>query len=181
MNIKRFITTSLIAMSVSGTAALAQSDHESHERLWQTLHLIGVTPLLNDKVRCAGQDVDGSYNSKTGMLVICQDDSYAGGPQSDWTENDYDTLRHESHHVLQDCNDGRLGDGMLSDLFKGADEWEQFVTRGLTLDQIKSIVQSYTENGANEKVIAHELEAFSAANSVDADTIANKLVEFCSL
>ena len=181
MNIKRFITTSLIAMSVSVTPALAQPNHESHERLWSTLQLIGINTVLNHKHRCAGKDIDGSYNSRARVLVICQDGSYAGGPQSDWTENDYDTLRHEAHHVLQDCNNGELGDGLLGDLFEDADEWEQFVTNGLTTDQIKSIVKSYTESGAGPKVIAHELEAFSASNSVDASTIANKLVEFCSL
>ena len=43
------------------------------------------------------------YNS----IMICQDDRIETSDQEvEWTENDYDTLRHEAHHVVQDCMKG---------------------------------------------------------------------------
>ena len=43
------------------------------------------------------------------LMVICQENRIPGVREmTSWTEEDLDTLRHESHHLVQDC---RGGDG----------------------------------------------------------------------
>ena len=77
----------------------------------------GVTILLNDpqfvKMVC------GMYSPTHRVLVVCQDDRYPiSTKEIEWTPNDYDTLRHESHHVLQDCLDG-INNSTIVLLFEG--------------------------------------------------------------
>ena len=98
--------------------------------------------------------------------------------QERWKAEDLDTLRHESHHVVQDCVAGDIADGSLSTLFDDPDEWKEFVSSGLSETAIRGIIEAYS-TGDNNGLVARELEAFSVASSVDADTIAVKVLEAC--
>ena len=69
--------------------------------------------------------------------------------------NDYDTLRHESHHVIQDCLDG-IDNSTLVVLFEG-DKLKEFVTNSLSQKQINRIIK-HTRSMRNEKEIKIELD-----------------------
>ena len=177
MNIKTFIATLVLGVSTIAPVH-AQNNHDDHRRLWNTLQSIGITTILNEPTQCNDQ-VSGAYGSSAGILIVCQDNSKSAYSVSEWTQNDYDTLRHEAHHVVQDCADNRIGDNNLVPLFSG-EELEEFVSNVLTDEQVDRIVKEYRSYGVSDDVVIAEIEAFAVARSVSADAIANKLIEFCS-
>ena len=84
----------------------------------------------------------GMYSPTHQMMIICQDDRYPiSTREMTWTPNDYDTLRHESHHVIQDCLDG-IDNSTLVLLFEG-DKLKEFVTNSLSQKQINRIIKTY--------------------------------------
>ena len=50
-------------------------------------------------------------------MVICQERASANGQQVAWTAEDYDTLRHEAQHLIQDCVDKKQN-GQLHPVYK---------------------------------------------------------------
>jgi len=105
-------------------------------------------------------------------MVICQDNRREEGVEVQWTDNDLDTLRHEAHHMIQDCAAGGIGDGKMSLML--------FVSRsGYTLEQVKQIAKHYQQQGVTGYDMLMELEAFAVARSIPADLIAVKLKEYC--
>ncbi len=134
---------------------------------------------VNDPEVCRGGDIDGRYISRQRRVDICQDD-YKPYNQTLWTANDLDTLRHEAHHVLQDCTGGNPYDSVLNKFFPDED-YKSFVANALTPSQINQVTSSYRSGGADDHIIALELEAFSVSQSVSADLIGQKLVEFCGV
>ena len=108
-------------------------------------------------------------------LDVCQDNHTKPWVQVKWTLNDLDTLRHEAHHVVQDCVDKPF-DGQLRPIFGQDKDWATFVGNAMTPEQAKMIMSQYPVHQAYT-----ELEAFAVARTVDADTIANKLEEYCGV
>ena len=54
--------------------------------------------------RCDTEKAYGWYWAAANELVVCQENKIKGSnAQVEWTEEDYDTLRHEAHHLVQDC------------------------------------------------------------------------------
>ena len=147
--------------------------------LWGSLERAGVTILLNDPQFCK-DGANGMYSPTHQMMIICQDDRYPiSTREMTWTPNDYDTLRHESHHVIQDCLDG-IDNSTLVLLFEG-DKLKEFVTNSLSQKQINRIISTYKKYGANEKEIKIELEAFAVAETVSATTIASSIDKLCKI
>lgn len=176
MNIKHIVTGATAAL-MTATPALAGNIMDEHELLWNTLQDAGVTVMTN--ARDCDDDSFGYYHRREVKVVVCQDNSYPGGSQVAWTENDLDTLRHEAQHVIQDCMVGGLGD-MRSDTYFTQDELVTFLAKSsLSQENIENIIQTYAEAGASEEVIIMELEAFSVAADVDAATIAGAVRKFC--
>ena len=98
-----------------------------------------------------------------------------------WTANDLDTLRHEAHHIVQDCAASSLYDSQM-DLMFSEEELKRFIAgSGLTAEKMRWIVKSYSSNGADADVILKEFEAFAVAISVNPRMIADKLVQFCGV
>ncbi len=151
---------------------------EQHESLWNDLQSVGVTIYVNDPASCKEGGFNGRYISSERRLDVCQD-NYQPYTQVAWTPNDLDTLRHEAHHVLQDCN-GKPWDAQLNKVFN-PDELRELLQSSLTNEQINSIINTYRLNGASDEVIELELEAFSVARSVSAHIIGNKIVEYCEV
>ena len=115
------------------------------------------------------------------MLIVCQDNGVAGGPQVTWTENDLDTLRHESHHVVQDCNEGTIADGLIDNLFYEEQELIDFISgSSLSAEEVKNLVSVLEKDGLSPSSILIELEAYVVARDIDASTIADKVREFCT-
>ena len=131
--------------------------------------------MLNDVELCDPEDeVAGLYLPRRNVLVVCQDNRFTmSDKEVEWTDNDYDTLRHEAIHVLQDCVTG-LDTHTMDKYFDDVSHGE-FISDTLTIDQINNIVKIYTEMGASRENIANELEAYSMASKVSPSTIAEKL------
>ena len=176
---KKTFATIIAALGMSVSPVSANELLEQHNQLWSSLQQVGITMSINSPIHCKG-DKMGAYYYNSGLMVICQEQSTTmNGEQVEWTAEDLDTLRHESHHVVQDCVAGEIADGSLSTLFDNPDEWKEFVRGGLSETAIEGIIKTYS-TGDNNGVVARELEAFSVASSVSADTIANKVIEMCS-
>lgn len=167
-----------LALIFSGTPALATGTFEEHNRLWNVLQMNGVKTIINH--HDCNNDVDGWYDWSRRELVVCQDNGRPNGPEVAWTANDLDTLRHEAHHVVQDCLLGSPFDRYSTLLFDGKQEFSDFVQNRLSEGQIKFIITSYSKDGASQKVILQELEAFATAAHVSPTVIANSVNNLCN-
>jgi hypothetical protein len=171
------LATALTAVATPSAQATELMDR--HQSLWNDLERVGVTIHVNDPGACRSGSFNGRYISSDRRLDVCQD-NYFPYTQVEWTANDLDTLRHEAHHVLQDCTGGNPYDSVLNKFFPDEDH-KSFVSNALTPSQINQVTSSYRSGGANDHIIALELEAFSVAQSVSANLIGQKLVEFCGV
>ena len=178
MNIKSLILGTVGALFTLPVAAQATGTFEDHKYLFNTIRANGVTVLLNSAEHCDGR-IDGSYISTRRILNVCQDNAQPGGPEVEWTANDLDTLRHEAHHMVQDCAGAGLGNGHIVHLFQDSNQQRQFIDSVYTQRRQQELmgVDSYTGHNRYNQLI--ELEAFATAASVDAQTIASKLNELC--
>ena len=166
---------------LSGTSARATGAFEDHIVLWRSLQSAGVTTLLNDPEWCSDGS-DGLYFSRDRVLVVCQDNaSSLSSKEVNWTSNDLDTLRHEAHHVLQDCLEGRLGDSESKLLFDEEGEFFKFINNRLTQEQVRNIVEAYERQGAPDDVIIKEIEAFAVASSTPPTVIADGINTLCGV
>lgn len=186
MNFMNLATIALGIVTAFGMAAPVMAtpvrgSFEAHEHLWNTIQSVGVRTYINPN-QCRERKADGFYMSSGPILVICQDNGTPGGPQVDWTDNDLDTLRHEAHHLVQDCNKGQLGDNSLAPIFDTQEELSEFLIGAeMTQEQVRRIIRVYGNKGASNDVIIKELEAFAVARSISASSIANAVVAQCSV
>ena len=173
------IVTSLAIVVGSFAPAHAGNTIGDHRYLMSSLLNSNVNVLINPR-ECDSEDgFDGAYHSITRTLTVCQDNAKQYNVMVPWTDNDLDTLRHEAHHVVQDCYAGDAFDGRFRTMFQGQ-EHEDFVSTALSWNEIKGIVKGYAKNGADKEEIMLELEAFSVADSVDASNIAAAVSTVCA-
>ena len=90
----------------------ASTEELQHKRLLNVVESLGVRVAINDSYCKKLNMFNGFYINKKNQLYICQDNSLMDGKIVEWTENDFDTIRHETFHLIQDCNDGKLGEGL---------------------------------------------------------------------
>ena len=174
---KKLLLSALVALATLPMAAKSDS-HSANQQLWRAIESVGVTPLVNHPTYC-NDETDGQYRTAERIMVVCQDLAKAyDGNQVDWTPNDIDTLKHEAHHIVQDCVSSRLGDGVLNPVFEG-DEFYEFVRNAFTPEELTKIQNIYRAQGASNAVIVMEMEAFATAKMVDSSTIAKVLIEIC--
>lgn len=172
------LVSALTTVSLTASSAHAQNTFDDHEQLFNTLQEAGVTVAINPELHCVG-DKDGVYYPYASLLVICQDNLVTYGKQEPWTDNDFDTLRHEAHHVVQDCAADSLGDGILSTLFPEDELIEFLANSSATLDQLKDLYATLHKQGMSDLKIQQEMEAYVVAYDVPASSISNKIREFC--
>ena len=171
-----------IASLVVPVPEVKADTHEEHRELWSALQEVGIDTRVNLAGLCDDGDTDGAYFYMRSTLVVCQDNANTfGAKEVGWTPNDYDTLRHEAHHVVQDCLAGGLADGKSTLLFNDFDELKEFVYGILTEEQVNSIITGYREDGAPDDVILRELEAFAVASGVSASSITTAVTEVCGV
>lgn len=165
----------LLALALTASPAAAQID-EAHGRLLRETEE-HVTVTLNP-IDCWELDnVYGYYAASHKLLVVCQEQADRVGEEVAWTDNDYDTLRHEVHHLIQDCVVGGIGDGEV-DHFIEDDRREEFITLSLPEGTPARIREVYADR--SEEDINLEIEAFAVASSIDPDTIASAVNRMCS-
>ena len=179
---KKFLTTLLASVvTLAPTGVMAGNNNiDEHQQLWDTLRRIGINTLVNDRVYCNDNNVSGLYSPRERTLVVCQENARVNnGRMIAWTDEDLDTLRHEAHHIVQDCLKYRMGDNHLEVLFDGPGELHKFYSGILSPDQVQWIVEQYRKNGGDDEVIRLELEAWAVAQGVGPIPIKDALVNNC--
>jgi hypothetical protein len=161
-----------------GIAPGAKADLTPYQNLLNTVNEAGVSVHINPE-ECFEKltSFDGYYHSIARKLVICQDGAKKAGDRVRWTANDLDTIRHEVHHMVQDCMDGTLADGRLTIFFDDKDTLVNFIENSIGEDKANQIVESY--EGASNHTHVLELEAFSVAESVSPESIQGAVAKFC--
>ena len=106
-------------------------------------------------------------------MVICQENAKGGQSETYWTAEDFDTLRHEAQHLIQDCMDGSLN-GSLASVYKAPVELGIEV---LGKPAIRSILEAYSD--ASEHIQIMEIEAFSVARMNDPAEQAADIKKYC--
>ena len=166
-----FIST-LTALATTAIPALAESNYNDHITLGQAVRSTGLTFKINPK-ECWEKNVFGWYWAAMNEMVICQENKRVVGQEVRWTEEDLDTLRHESHHLIQDCMDGeRQGD--LGAVYKDPIALAKNI---LGKRGIFNILEAYSEASDHIKVM--ELEAFSVAAINDPLDQVSDIRKFC--
>ena len=148
----------------------------AHDRLVGAVRNVGVSIYLNNK-ECVGASFAGYYASKHRRMVICQDNGIDGsGQQARWTPNDLDTLRHEAHHLTQDCVAGDIADNSLGTVYHKPFEFAQMYFGTIVID---NIVSTYKGLGADRHVQVLEVEAFAVAEMNNPDDQIADISHYC--
>lgn len=179
MNFFHKFASTVIGATLFFSPSVRADNYQEHQVLWEALESVGVNVVLNHPTFCEG-DAAGLYSPKYNTLVVCQDRRIPISEREvSWTANDYDTLRHEAHHVVQDCVDGI--DNEELELFFTRQDSIEFIKESLTQKQIDRIIRMYTENGADDDTLRLELEAFAVAAEVSPLTIARAVEAVCKV
>lgn len=157
--LQKTVTSIALAIATVATPVQASTYHAEHVRLAEAVEMVGVDFQLNP-FQCylsENNNVMGWYHGAGGVLVVCQQNAYSNY-EVEWTEEDYDTLRHEVHHLVQDCVDGRL-QGRLDSVYDDPIELAKDVLghRGVLM-----VINGYSDMPNHRQVM--ELEAFSVAS-----------------
>ena len=159
-----------LTLTTLATPVLAQSNMSEHQQLWTAVESVGVNIVVNEAEIChpkfnGGKRFFGWYHGPSKMLVICQEvalgDDRFNGEQREWSEEDLDTLRHEAHHLVQDCRDNELNQELDTVYTKPV----HMAVQVLGLPKAQSIRNSYSDQTKHMQVL--ELEAFAVAQLND--------------
>ena len=156
----------LVTMEAGWTTT--RSSHQAHQALATEVGRAGITVYINHKI-CDENNSYGMYIPAHKAVVICQENRVRGSRDIvAWTEEDYDTLRHEVHHVVQDCMDSTYN-GILSSVYKDP---IGFGVSVMGKGKAVRIANLYEANGASNHIQVMEIEAFAvAAQNNPADQI----------
>ena len=173
---KRFFA--LFALALAGVPALASSNsHESHLNLIRAAE--DVVEVRVNPIDCWEMDnTYGYYWGARKLLVICQQNAARVNTATAWTSEDYDTLRHEVHHLIQDCSVGKAGDLETGVFFDDSESYNTFVNGALDADTIRNIARAYSDKEPRD--IKMEVEAFAVASTITAETLANTINSVCN-
>lgn len=172
------IATAAIAVQATPVHATGTYDEvwEQHMELARVIQDHGVLVHLNPP-DCGKGDFMGFYAGKERAIVICQERAEGNYTNYRWTAEDFDTLRHEAQHFIQDCRYGGNHDHRLAPVYK---EPVKFGLHVLGRDKVARIVDTYRENGATEAVVILEIEAFAVAAMNDTIEQAEDIRHYCA-
>ena len=149
--------TALAAVLALAPAAQALNVDSGHITLGRAVVATGIDLKINPTECFTDNDSFGWYWAARNELVICQENATQPNVEVRWTAEDFDTLRHEAHHLTQDCLDGTT-DGDIQNIYKDS---PAFVTSVLSRGKIKRIIDAYIDRGVD--TVRTELEAFAVA------------------
>ena len=175
-NFKKAAIAALTAITtIVPTAVEAKNVDQAHMDLVRAIRTTGVELKVNTEACYAEQDktLYGWYWAAKNELVICQENATHYNTETNWTAEDFDTLRHEAQHLIQDCRDGDLN-GELDAVYT---EPIKFALGVLGERKAKSVVNTYSD--APEHIQVMELEAFAAAALNDPRDQANDIKTYC--
>ena len=165
-----------IAAPAANARPVDMDNIPDHYELLREVQRAGVEVFINDEY-CNTGNFDGMYTSKGGALLICQDNAKIyNGREVAWTANDLDTIRHEVHHLVQDCSAGGRGNGRLDTVYSDPNRLANEV---LGVQRKNAIMNSYAANGANAHVLQLEIEAFSVAAEYGPSTLQGDVATYC--
>ena len=178
---KSFVTSmAVVALSVAPVSAMTQEERNQHTDLVDAVNEVNVSISVNEKEHCFSltDRFFGFYNPSKRLIAICQEEATDwDGEAIRFSEEDLDTLRHEAHHLVQDCRDGTI-DGRMVPFFTGESR-ESFLANYPKREQ-ERVRATYGESGASPELITLEIEAFAVADSVPASSIANAVRRVCA-
>ena len=161
-----------------------QDQVQEHIELLETLDELGINVVINGPHCNQDLDVAGYWNGSQQIFGLCQQ-SIRRSKLPSWngkvvlaTDDDLDTIRHEAHHVIQDCMDGRL-DGNLR-LYMNDTNRAKFLSYYPDWKE-EYIAEQYRDAGANAHTIRLEIEAWAVADMVPATMINQALKRECKV
>ncbi len=173
---KKLLPLAAAVATVLTVAPAQASTMSAHERLVGTLKDKGITIVLNPP-ECKLASYAGYYRSASGRMVVCQTHGVDGSyKQTGWTANDLDTLRHEAHHVAQDCIANGMGNNSLGTIYVKP---FLFAKQFFGTYQINNIISVYKDRGASDHVAVLEVEAFAVAEMNNPDQQVADLNKYC--
>ena len=156
--IKSLATFTLgIASLAASSAALAKNVDSAHMELGKAIVSTGVTFRINPPQCFDQSQTMGWYWSEQNELAVCQQARTQVNTETYWTAEDFDTLRHEAHHLVQDCIDGYFNND-LGSIYKEPIGLGKEV---LGVPGMQAIAKAYEAQGPH--VVVLEIEAFSVA------------------
>ncbi len=185
-NFKKALASIAAGAAVFLSPVAQAGEFEDHYELLVAVEATGVDVVINDEKICSDPTSSGMYGylrrrdgTEAQWLHVCQDNGQAGGDVVAFTANDYDTIRHEVWHIIQDCYMGRIGDFKLEYLQDSPEELVEWARQHLPESKIAWIVNSYEEQGASFEVILREIEAFAMADINNAPGQTKILTKYC--
>lgn len=183
---KKLLSTVLLAATAIAAAPIeaigqqrSPSNHRHHEYLVDAIRSTGIDFKINPR-ECDSnekENIYGWYWAAQNELVVCQENRRRGSTrQVNWTEEDYDTLRHEAHHLVQDCMTRDKRDGRLGAVYQNPISVGKQV---LGTEDMNQIARVYGKAGADEHTIIMEIEAFSVAAMNDPIEQVSDVRKFC--
>ena len=175
MNVLTKTISALIAGSLIASPVQAQSLYfNDHVALAEAVERVGVDFLLNPPECARNEKVYGWYHGYKRQLVVCQENaSKFDYTEYGWTAEDLDTLRHEVHHMVQDCMDNTL-DGRLKSVYEDPSGLAKTV---LGYNKITKILNGYSDYSPHRQMM--ELEAFSVAALDDPKEQLKDIQNYC--
>jgi len=168
---KKFIAAITAITCLTVPVEAKTGNHEDHQSLFTALERVGVRIKLNDG---CSKEFMGYYNYVANEMLICQENRGTfDESQVSWTEEDYDTLRHEAQHVIQDC----VADGISSNEMTLMMPEHLDSIRDSLGDRAVNIAQVYEDRGP--RAIQLEYEAFAVASNINARDIGETVISYC--
>ena len=172
--------------SVPALADVSYEEKESvddHIELLDTLSDLGVDIQINNPNICSKEKgTAGFWVGSHRLFVLCQQ-AIRRSPRPVWdgqiyraSDDDLDTIRHEAHHVIQDCMDGKI-DGSLTEYLNPENRVKFLALYPDWKEQY--ILEQYREMGTNDHVISLEIEAWAVADMVPAHMINDVVKREC--
>ena len=136
----------------------AQNVDAGHLALGREIASLGVDFKINPNDCFTEEDGPlGWYWSAKNELVVCQENATRPNTEVRWTAEDFDTLRHEAQHLIQDCMDGKQN-SVLGSVYKDPIRLGKEVLGNRGINVVR---EAYSDS--SEHVITLEIEAFSVA------------------
>ena len=178
-----FIQKTLAGLAIAATSMFpveAQNVEQmdphfrDHYNLALAVEQVGIDFLLNPSECFArGNDnVYGWYAAGLKQLVVCQQNAFSS-KEVEWTAEDLDTLRHEVHHLVQDCRDGRLQGG----LHLVYQDPVSLAKSALSYETIAQILKAYSDLSDYNQMM--EIEAFAVAALDDPQEQLRDIQTYC--
>lgn len=177
------LLSATVALAVSASPALAID--QGHRDLIDTLEDRGASVYVNAPPCYMGRRVAGLYTQLKGVgpaIIVCQDNKQRTFQHVEWTDNDLDTLRHESIHYVQDCIDGSADGRSLDPIHSIVDSvtFEDIIA-DMGAERAGGIIMNYLRVGTSEKQIRNEVEAFYMSERLSAREVGGFVEASCPL